>query len=147
MGSNGRVNKSPVSAREGSVYLDGSQVADACKFKVSFVPKLWEGKSIGENGTNRRWMGYDIKVTIEQWKTTPLYKKKILEYIETGATPEFKIQGISDDKNSDYYANNGGSDVITLIGCVPTGEISLMELDTDGDVMKESIEFGAYDMI
>lgn len=142
-----KVNKSPLSAREGKVYLDGALVAEACKFGVKFIPKLWEGKVLCERGTNRRWTGYDIKVNVEQWKTTTLFKKKILEYIKSGKTPEFTLQGISDDKNSDYYENNGGAETITAIGCVPTGEVSLIELDTEGDVMKESIEFGAYDVV
>lgn len=145
--NNDRVNKSPVSMREGKVYLDGDLVADACKLNVIFTPKVWEGRCLGERGTNRRWLWYDITGTIEEWKTTALYKKKILKYIETGETPEFKIQGISEDKNSDYYINNGGSDTVTLIGCVLTGDITLMDLDTEGDVMKESIKFGAYDMV
>ena len=59
-----------------------------------------------------------------------MYKKKVLEYIKTGKTPEMKIQGISEDKNSDYYDINKG-DTITAVGCVMTGDISLMELDTD----------------
>lgn len=142
-----RVNKSPVSMREGSVFLDGALVADSCKLNIMFTPKVWEGKTLGERGTNRRWLGYDITGNIEQWKTTPLYKKKIMEYISTGETPEFTIQGISEDKNSDYYENMGGSDAITVIGVVPTGDITLLELDTDGEVMKESIKFGAYDMV
>lgn len=147
MGDTNKVNKSPVSLREGNVFLDGDLVADACKLSMVFTPKVWEGKTLGERGTNRRWLGYDITGTLEQWKTTPMYKKKILEYINTGKTPEFKIQGISDDKNSDYYINNGGNDVVTLIGCVLTGDIPLLELDTDGEVMKESVKFGAYNMV
>lgn len=142
-----KVNKNPVSARDGKVYLDGNLVADACKFEVNFTPNVWEGKALSERGTNRRWLGYDIKGTIDQWKTTPMYKKKILEYIQTGETPEFKIQAISEDKNSDYYKANGGNDIVTLIGCVLTGDIPLMSLDTDGDIMKQSISFGAYDLV
>lgn len=142
MAKSKRVNKSPLSAREGAVYIDGEKVMDACKFQVIFKPNVWEGKTLSENGTNRRWTGYDIEVVLEQWKTTNLYMKKILEYIKTGATPEFKIQGIQEDKNSDYYDKNK-SLKITLIGCVPKEDISLMDLDTDGDVVKDSIKFGA----
>lgn len=142
-----RINKAPLSLREGSVYIDGDLVADSCKCKIIFKPSVWEGKVLGEKGTNRRYLGYDIIVNVEQWKTTPMYKRKILEYIKTGATPEFTIQGISDDKNSDYYENNGGSDTVTAVGCVITGEIALLELDTDGEVVKESIEFGAYNIV
>ena len=136
------VNKRPLSAREGKVYIDGMLVADACKYQLIFTPKVWEGRTLGEQGTNRRWIAYDITGTIEQWKTTPMYKKKVLEYIKTGKTPEFTIQGTSEDKNSDYYEINKG-DTVTAVGCVMTGDISLMELDTDGDVVKESIKFGA----
>lgn len=146
MGSNGRTNSSPVSLREGCVYLDGTLIADTCKFSLKFVPDVWEGKSLGDKGTNRRWLGYTIKGTIEQWKTTKAYRKKIEEYLKTGATPEFTMQGISNDKNSDYYDENG-EEVLTAVGCVMTGEIPLIELDTDGEVVKESIEFGAKDLV
>ena len=69
----------------------------------------------------------------------------MLDYIKTGKTPEFKIQGICEDKYSDYYDKNKG-DSVTAIGCVITGKIALMDLDTDGDVVKDSIEFGAKDL-
>lgn len=141
-----KVNKSPLSAREGKVYIDGTLVADACKFQIVFTPKVWEGKTLGEQGTNRRWIGYDITGSIEQWKTTNLYEKKVKEYIKKGATPEFKIQGISQDKNSDYYKKNKG-DTITVVGCVLTGDIPLMDLDTEGDVVKQSIKFGAKNLV
>lgn len=72
-------------------------------------------------------------------------EEKVLEYIKTGATPELKIQGICEDEHSDYYDINKG-DSITAIGCVITGKIALMDLDTDGDVVKDSIEFGAKDL-
>lgn len=36
-----------------------------------------------------------------------------------------------------------GSETVTCVGCVPTGDINLIEMDTDGDVVKESITFGA----
>lgn len=141
-----KVNKSPLSAREGKVYIDGTLVADACKFQIVFTPKVWEGKTLGEQGTNRRWIGYDITGSIEQWKTTNLYEKKVKEYIKKGTTPEFKIQGISQDKNSDYYKKNKG-DTITVVGCVLTGDIPLMDLDTEGDVVKQSIKFGAKNLV
>ena len=71
--ANERVNRSPLSAREGKVYLDGVLIADTCKFQVVFKPDVWSGKQLSEPGTNRRWIGYDIEVTIEEWKTTRRY--------------------------------------------------------------------------
>lgn len=137
-----RINSSPLSLREGKVFMDGVLIADSCKCKVVFKPKLWSGHQLSEQGTNRRWIGYDIEVTIEQWKTTRMYRKKIDEYIKTGKTPEMTIQGIQEDKNSDFYDENGVEEV-TCVGCVPTGDINLIEMDTDGEVVKESITFGA----
>lgn len=140
-----RTNKSPLCAREGKVYLDGTLVADSCKFRLVFTPDVWEGKSLGDKGTNRRWIGYSITGQIDSWKTTNMWKKKIQDYLKSGATPEFKIQGICEDKNSDYYDKNKG-DKVTAVGCVMTGDIPLMDLDTGGDVVKESISFGAKDI-
>lgn len=146
MATNQRVNTSPLSAREGKVYIDGTLVADTCKFKVTFKPDVWEGKQLGKKSTSRRWTGYDIEVQIEQWKTNRFYRQKINEYLTSGKTPELKIQGIQEDKNSDFY-DLTGKETVTCIGCVPTGDIALIDCDTDGDVVKESITLGAYNIV
>lgn len=137
-----RVNSSPLSAREGKVYIDGVLVADSCKFKVVFKPDVWSGKQLSERGTNRRWIGYDIEVQVSQWKTNRMYRTMIDKYLKDGTTPEMTIQGIQDDKNSDFYATNK-SEKVTCVGCVPTGDINLIDMDTEGDVVKEEIIFGA----
>lgn len=137
-----RVNSSPLSAREGKVYIDGVLVADSCKFKVVFKPDVWSGKQLSEHGTNRRWIGYDIEVQITQWKTTRMYRTMIDKYLKSGITPEMTIQGVQTDANSDFYVKNK-SEKVTCIGCVPTGDINLIDMDTDGDVVKEDITFGA----
>lgn len=138
----GKVNSRPLSAREGKAYIDGVVVYDACKFKIVFKPDVWEGKQLSEQGTNRRWIGYDIEVTLEEWKTTNRYKDMVDKYLKSGVTPELTIQGIQTDKNSDFYDRNG-SNKITCVGCVPIDDISLSDMDTDGDVVKDSVKFGA----
>ncbi len=137
-----RVNRAPLSAREGKVFLDGTLIADTCKFKVVFKPDVWSGRQLSESGTNRRWIGYDIEVTIEEWKTTRRYRTMIDEYLKSGKTPELTIQGVQTDENSDFYASNKG-ETVTCVGCVPTGDMNLIDMDTEGDVVKESITFGA----
>ncbi len=87
-----RVNARPLSAREGKVFIDGNLVADSCKLKVVFKPEVWSGKQLSEPGTNRRWTGYDIEVTIEEWKTTRRYRGIVEEYLKSGATPEMTIE-------------------------------------------------------
>lgn len=137
-----RVNRAPLSAREGKVFLDGTLIADTCKFKVVFKPDVWSGRQLSEPGTNRRWIGYDIEVTVEEWKTTRRYRTMIDEYLKSGKTPELTIQGVQTDENSDFYASNKG-ETVTCVGCVPTGDMNLIDMDTEGDVVKESITFGA----
>lgn len=140
-------NKRPLSVTNGRVYIDGVLVADSCKYNAVLKPKVWEGKALGDQGTNRRWIGYDITGTIDAWKTNNLYKEKALEYIKSGKTPEMTIYSVNDDTNSDFYDKLGKKDELTLVGCVLTGDIPLMDLDTDGDVAKISVAFGAKNLI
>lgn len=48
-----RVNTSPLSAREGKVYIDGVLVADSCKFKVAFKPEWIRCNNSDETGSCR----------------------------------------------------------------------------------------------
>lgn len=143
-----RVNKSPLSMREGKILIDGDLVGEASKYTLRFTPTVWEGKTLSEKGTNRRWLGYDVTGTLEKWKTNKFLKQKIKKFLESGVTPEMTIQGICEDPNSDFYASNGKkNDEITAVGCVLTGDLTLMDLDTDGEVVKESINFGAKEVV
>ena len=142
-----RVNSSPLSAREGVVTIDGVEVADACKFQVVFKPDVWEGKSLGKKATSRRWIGYTAELTIEEWKTNRRYMDMIKNYMATGATPKMEVTGVVEDENSDYWDINQEADTVTCTGCVPTGDINLMDCDTDGDVVKQSITMGVYEVL
>ena len=50
------------------------------------------------------------------------------------------------DPGSDYYEKNG-TDVVTAVGCVLTGDISLTKLDTNGDILDDSLSFNAKDIV
>lgn len=63
-------------------------------------------------------------------------------YIDTGVTPELTIQGTMNDQGSEYYAKNG-SDTVTVLGCVPTGDLTLLLLDSGGQVLDDSFGFNA----
>lgn len=56
------------------------------------------------------------------------------------------IQGIMTDKGSDYY-NQYGTDTVTAVGCVPTGDIILLGLDADGAELNDTITFNAKNVI
>lgn len=139
-------NKSPVSMREGKVMIDGLVVADSIKCEIKFTPEVWSGKQLGERTDSSRWIGGKITGTITRRRSTPFLKEKIKEYLASGKTPEMTIQGIHDDTNSDYYAAYG-TDTVTCLGCVLTGDLNLVNLDSGGEVVEDSISFNAKSIV
>lgn len=139
-------NKNPISLREGRFCLDGVTVLDGVKCEVKVTPDVWTGKQLGERTPSSRWLGAAITGSMTRRRSTPWLKQKIKEYLQSGATPEFTFQGIMDDPDSDYYAANG-TDVITLVGCVLTGDLPLTALDSNGDVVDDVVSFNAKDIV
>lgn len=139
-------NKAPISLREGRVIVDGIVVADAIKCEIKFTPDVWMGRQLGERSPSTRWLGYAIAGNITRRRSTNFLKEKIKQYKESGETPEMTIQGIMDDKGSDYY-KEFGSDVVTAVGCVLTGDLPLTVLDSGGQVVEDNISFNAKEVI
>ena len=139
-------NKSPISLREGKVFIDGIEVMDSVKCEIKFTPEVWSGKQLGERTNSNRWLGYAITGAITRRRSTPWLKETIAKYRKSGATPELKIQGIMNDKNSDYYADFG-SDTVTAVGCVLTGDLNLTNLDSGGEIVDDVVAFSAKDIV
>lgn len=139
-------NKSPISLREGKVFIDGLEVMDSVKCNIKFTPEVWAGKQLGERTNSSRWLGYAIVGDITRRRSTPWIKEVIKQYMATGRTPEFKIQGIMNDENSDYYSEHG-SDTITVVGCILTGDLPLTALDSAGEVVDDNIAFSGKDIV
>lgn len=140
------INKRRISLREGSLYLDGNRVADAVKVEAVYTPEVAESRALKERGLSRRWIGYDITGTITEYRTTPWMRKAIDKYIKTGETPEFTLTGIQNDANSDYFDKHGNINT-TLKGVVLTGDLSLLNLDAEGELLQDEIEFGAAKVV
>lgn len=139
-------NKNPISLREGKVFIDGVEVADSVACTIKFTPDVWSGKQLGERTNSSRWLGYNITGSITRRRSTNWLSEKIKEYRKSGATPEMKIQGIMNDENSDYYAAHG-TDTVTCVGCVLTGDLPLTALDSGGEVVDDVIAFNAKDLV
>lgn len=139
-------NKSPISLREGKVFIDGVEVMDSVKCDIKFTPDVWKGKQLGERSDSSRWLGYNITGSITRRRSTKWLDEIIKKYIKNGATPEMTIQGIMNDANSDYYAENG-SYVTTCVGCVLTGDLPLTALDSGGEVVDDAISFNAKNIV
>lgn len=139
-------NKSPISLREGKIFIDGVECVDGVKCDIKFTPTVWSGNQLGERTPSSRWLGYAITGSITRRRSTNWLQEKIKEYKASGATPELTIQGIMDDANSDYYASYG-TNTVTAVGCVLTGDLPLTALDSAGEIVDDVIGFNAKDII
>lgn len=140
------VTKVPRSMREGKAYIDGELVIDLITASIVFTPEVSEKRAVGEKGKTRRWMGYDVTGTITRYRTTPMFKKMVKKYLDSGATPTMTIVGMQDDPVADYDVAYG-KDTITVEDAVITGDISLLDLDTEGEFVQDEIEYGGRNLI
>lgn len=139
-------NKRPLLLRNGHVFLDGDEVMEAAKISILYQPQVATYRSLREKGVNRRWIGRDITGTLEEYRTTNWLVEAAKKYEETGVTPEFKIQATRDDEGSDFHAEYPNGESVTITGVVLTGDIPLIDLDSEGEFVKDSIAFGAKGM-
>ena len=139
-------NKNPISMREGKAFIDGVEVLDGVKLEIKFTPETWSGKQLGERSNSTRWLGYTVTGTITRRRSTNFLEDKIREYKQSGLTPEMSITGIIDDKNSDYY-NLHGTHSVTVVGVVMTGDLNLVNLDSNGEIVDDVITFNAKDIV
>lgn len=139
-------NKNPISLREGKAFIDGVEVMDSIKLEIKFTPDVWTGRQLGERTPSSRWLGCDITGTMTRRRSTNWLKEAIKRYNKTKETPEFTIQGIMNDENSDYYAAHG-TETVTCVGCVLTGDLNLINLDSAGQVVEDNIAFNIKDII
>lgn len=139
-------NIQPISLREGRVFIDGREVMDNVAFTITITPDVWTGRQLGERTESRRWLGHSITGSITRRRSTNWLKDIIMRYIRTGRTPEFTIQGLMNDNNSDFFVRHG-SDMVTCVGCVLTGDLPLTRLDSNGEIVDDVINFGAKDIV
>ena len=138
-------NRHAISLRDGTVTVNKIPVLEASKMTVRYKPEVGSYKSLRDKGTNRRWIGRDIEVTIEEYRSTSWLLDVVKEYEENGRTPELEVQGQREDKDSDYY-EVVGIETVTCTGCVITSEIPIFDLDTGGDFVKDALTMGAKNM-
>lgn len=139
-------NKNPISLREGKAFIDGVEVLDGIKLEIKFTPDVWEGRQLGERTPSSRWLGCKIVGNMTRRRSTPWLRDAIKHYNQTKETPEMTIQGIMNDENSEFFANNG-AETITCVGCVLTGDLNLINLDSGGNVVEDAVSFNIKDIV
>lgn len=131
-----------ISAREGRAFLSGTQVTSMIKLNAVFTPEISKKRVIGQKGMTSKVVGYDITGTITQFKATQWLRTAIKTYIDTGVFPKFSIAAVLEDKDSDFYAAYG-AEKITLLGVQIEGDLPVIDLDAEGEEIKEEIKFSA----
>lgn len=139
-----RVNQRRLLSK-GKVFLDGLKMVDAEKVTITFTPTVLSSKAFGDSTEHNRWGGYKITVEISKFKTDCMTKETVLKYIKDGITPEFTIQGVCTDNDSDFY-DEFGSETVTCTGCVLTGDLSLLTLNASDEYVKETLKFSAVNV-
>ncbi|MDR1408855.1 MAG: phage tail tube protein [Oscillospiraceae bacterium] len=139
-------NMHPISVREGKIFIDGVEVYDCVAYTVKSTPDVWTGRGLSEKSPSSRWLGVSHTGTITRRRATPFLDDMLKKYENTGRTPEFTIQGVANDKGSDYYQKHG-TRTHTATGCVFTGDITRISLDAAGQVLDDVLTFNAKNVI
>lgn len=136
------VNKvNPILKSEGKLFIDGEEFAQAKKVLIKATITNAKSKPLGCKSQKSRTTGYDISVEIGMYKTNKFGNDIIKKYIDKGLTPELTVQALNNDKGSDFF-KQFGNDVVTVTGCVPTGDITLLDLDASStDYVEDTITF------
>lgn len=134
-----------IDCSQGRAFLDGEECLDAVSFSIVFSPVTSSTKTLGHTGEDTRWKGHTIKVTLSEYRSTDWIKRAIKNYLENKVTPNFTFQGVCTDEQSDYYRDYGGQ-TVTVTGCVPTGDITVLSHDVNSDFVQDSITFNCKDL-
>lgn len=134
-----------IDCSQGKAFLDGEECLDAVSFSIIFSPVTSSTKTLGHTGEDTRWKGHTIKVTLSEYRSTDWIKRAIKNYLENKVTPSFTFQGVCTDEQSDYYRDYGGQ-TVTVTGCVPTGDITVLSHDVNSDFVQDSITFNCKDL-
>lgn len=134
-----------IDCSQGKAFLDGEECLDAVSFSITFSPVTSSTKTLGHTGEDTRWKGHSIKVSLSEYRSTDWIKQAIKNYLENKVTPSFTFQGVCTDEQSDYYKTYGGQ-TVTVTGCVPTGDITILSQDVNSDFVQDSITFNCKDL-
>ena len=85
-----KYNKSPISLREGKMFIDGVEVMDGIKANIKFTPDVWTGKQLGEQTPSSRYLGYAITGSITRRRSTTTYPSAIRRLVTWEINPQLK---------------------------------------------------------
>lgn len=134
-----------MSMKEGRAFVNGEKVTTLTKFNAVFAPEVSKKRVVGQKGFTSKVLGYDITGNIEQFKATRWIRSAIKSYFQTGVFPKFDVQAVMDDPDADF-TDAYGEERIQLIGVQLTGDIPLIDVDAEGEEIKEAVSFTAEEV-
>ena len=137
---------SPQLKTEGKVFIDGEEFLNAKEVLIKATLNNSQSKTLGVKTQKTRTVGYDISVEVGTYKANKFGVNILKKYVDKGLTPSFTIQALNNDKGSDFFSQFG-NDVVTVTGCVPTGDLTLLDLDASStDYVEETITFNGFQL-
>lgn len=99
-----------------------------------------EVKTLGRRGTQHKATGWSGSGSMTIYYVTTLFRKMMLDYIQSGKDTYFDIQVVNEDPSSSI-----GKQTIVLKG-VNLDSVVMASLDTDSDALEEDIDFTFEDV-
>lgn len=137
--------RSHIDCSQGKAFIDGEECLDATAFSIIFSPITSSTKTLGHTGEDTRWKGYNIRINLTEYRSRPWLKNIIKDFLDNKKTPNFTFQGMCTDEQSDYFHDYGGQ-TVTVTGCVPIGDITILAQDVNSDFVTDSIQFSGKDL-
>ena len=136
----------PMSAKETAIYMDGIHQTNATGFEFKATITTKPSAVLGQRGETTRVENIKYTGTFKLYKRDPWLQEYIKFVQEHGYHKRFDLTGLSDSEGSDYYQRHG-SQTVTMLNCVLTGDITLLMGDTNGDDVLETLSFEAETML
>lgn len=132
----------PMLKCKGSVTFNGEELFSVETAQVVATINSNKHKSLGNDSSTTRIINADLKTTLKRYKVDNYVLNLYKNYISKGVTPELTLVLQNNDKSSSYFDKYKKNNTITIKGAVPTGDITLMDLDaSSSDFVEEELTF------
>lgn len=137
----------PMLKCSGKVLLNGEEFIAAKSMKVEVAINSSSYKSVGDRNSRDRIINGDPTTTITNYKVNKFALNLYKDYISKGLTPNFKIVGQVIDEGSGYFSQYKKNDTITIKNAIPTGNITLFDLEAAStDFVEETLTLKGGDI-
>lgn len=128
-----------ISGREGRAYATIDEKREEMfyikKIEAKVEKQKAEMKMLGRRGIAHKATGWSGSGSMTIYYVTPVFRKMMFEYIDSGKDTYFDIAIINEDPTASI-----GKQMVTL-NRVNLNSIVMASLDTEADVLEEEVEF------